>query len=95
MAAPPAAKLITIAGVTSAGKALTPSAVTPWSAAMTATALCLDHAAGPALDAGELDRERLEPAERLGRLGELQLARLGGAHGAGVERGDAAMVRSS
>ena len=41
-----------------------------------------------ALDAGELDGERLEAAERLGRLGELQLARLGGAHGVGVERAD-------
>jgi hypothetical protein len=39
MAAPPAAKLSTMPGVTSAGKALTPSAVTPWSAAMTAIAL--------------------------------------------------------
>ena len=39
MAAPPAAMLNTIAGVTSAGNALTPSAVTPWSAAITAMAL--------------------------------------------------------
>ena len=39
MPAPPATMLKTIAGVTSAGNALTPSAVTPWSAAMTAIAL--------------------------------------------------------
>ncbi len=39
IAAPPAAKLNTMPGVTSAGKALTPSAVTPWSAAITAIAL--------------------------------------------------------
>ena len=48
--------------------------------------LALDHRLGLALDAGELDGEGLEPAERLGRLGELELARLGGAHGVGVER---------
>ena len=40
MPAPPATMLRTIAGVTSAGKALTPSATTPWSAAMTAIAFC-------------------------------------------------------
>ena len=39
MPAPPATMLNTMAGVTSAGKALTPSATTPWSAAMTAMAL--------------------------------------------------------
>ena len=42
----------------------------------------------PALDAGELDGQGLETAERLGRLGELQLPRLGGAHGVGVEGAD-------
>ena len=50
--------------------------------------LALDDGLGLALDAGELDRQRLEAAERLRRLGELHLARLGGAHGVGVERRD-------
>ena len=40
------------------------------------------------LDAGQLHRQGLKPAERLGRLGELHLARFGGAHGVGVERTD-------
>ena len=89
MAAPPATKFMTIAGVTSAGKAETPSATTPWSAAMTATSLVLEPGPRLGADAGELDGERLEPAQRPGRLGELRLARLGGAHRRPVERLDA------
>ena len=38
------------------------------------------------LNPGELDRQRLQAAERPGRFGELHLARLGRPHGIGVER---------
>ena len=47
-----------------------------------------DDRRGRSLDAGELDGDRLETAERLGRLGELRLPGLRRTHGIGIERSD-------
>ena len=86
-APPPDRKVASICAVTSGGKALTPSAATPWSAAATTTRAltCGRWLAG---HAREPDRELLEPPEAPGRLDELRLARARGLHRGLVERLD-------
>ena len=86
-APPPDRKVASICAVTSGGKALTPSAATPWSAAAT-TIRARTAGSGLPGHAGEPDRELLQAPEAARRLDELGLALARGGHGGFVERLD-------
>ena len=95
MPAPPCTMLTTMAGVTSAGNALTPSATTPWSAAMTAMAFCsMTGCSLPWMPASWMESVSSRPSA-LGGLVSWS-CRASAARMASASRGPmAAMVRSS
>ena len=91
IAAPPARKFATICAVTSAGKAETPRAATPWLPAKTrAWGFLTSGRSVPRQPAYQI--ARLELPERCGRLGQLRVPRCRGFAARGIGLGQVAQA---